>query len=74
MKLADTITVVLCLLCSYMPRRKFSPIKISGILVDLCKKGPTPSKGNEYFFRWTADTYTLPDGSKISTDILMAIG
>ena len=49
MKLADTITVVLCLLCSYMPRRKFSPMKISGIWVGLCKRGPAPSKGNEYF-------------------------
>ena len=49
MKLAGTITVVLCLLCSYMPRRKFSPMKISGILVGLCKRGPAPSKGNEYF-------------------------
>ena len=49
MKLAGRITVVLCLLCSYMPRRKFSPMKISGILVGLCKRGPAPSKGNEYF-------------------------
>ena len=49
MKLAGTITVVLYLLCSYMPRRKFSPMKISGILVGLCKRGPAPSKGNEHF-------------------------
>ena len=49
MKLAGTITVVLCLLCSYMPRNKFPPMKISGILVGLCKRGPAPSKGNEYF-------------------------